>query len=307
MPHLATPASWYHLDAEQVAAFDRDGFLVLRQRIPSPLLGAFQAAAARWLDEAERLEPDAPENVDHRFATSGGDARLWRIDYLHALGDPVTLTLLGSPQVLGIAESLAGPDLVPTYESLVVKQRGDGAPVKWHQDAVHPRRHRVFNVDVYLDRSTADAGALRVIPGSHRQPVDVCEVADRHGWAPPGVLDVEMEPGDVLVHDVMIVHGSPSTSGVAPLRRTVYLEFRSAQQILEEGPWDADWIDARLRLLPVALRAHAAGYPSAAPFVWRAAAGLRPRPLGDDDVELRVVHEVHSPGSWCSAGGVLTR
>ena len=65
---------------------------------------------------------------------------MWRVDYIHDKGEPASLELLGSRAVLGIAESLAGPDFVPTYESMVLKAAGDGAPVPWHQDAVHRAR-----------------------------------------------------------------------------------------------------------------------------------------------------------------------
>ncbi|MGC4945648.1 phytanoyl-CoA dioxygenase family protein [Streptomyces sp. DT224] len=48
---------------------------------------------------------------------------------------------------------------------------------------------------------------------------------------------MELKAGDVLVHDTMLVHGSPAVRGNR-LRRTIYLEFRPAQQIVEEGSRD---------------------------------------------------------------------
>lgn len=107
---------------------------------------------------------------------------LFRINYLHNKQEAASLELLGSPEMLGIAESLAGPNFVPTYESLVFKNTGDGAPIDWHQDAVHPRNFRIFNVDVYLDESRKGAGSLRVAPGSHKQIVDVCQLQEEFGW-----------------------------------------------------------------------------------------------------------------------------
>jgi hypothetical protein len=274
------------LTPEQVARFDAEGYLVLRDRIPAGLLARLRAAADRWTAMAP--------TGDHLF--SGGV--LWRVDYLHDKGEDASLELLGSPEVLGIAESLAGPDLVPTYESLVVKAEGRGAPVPWHQDAVHARRHRLFNVDVYLDAALPGQGALRVVPGSQRARTDACALRDEHGWDVPGAVEVPMAPGDVLVHDDMVVHGSPPTAG-SPLRRTVYLEFRPAASVLDDGPWDADWLAARMRLLPAALAAHAGARPHAPRHDWRPSPSLVP---GDDGVDLRVAHGVHTPGEWCSAG-----
>lgn len=299
----APPARSYHLSPEQVAQFDRDGYLVLKNRIPADLLRRLQDAADVWIREGREIAADDPARADYQFAQRGGASRLFRVDYLHGKGQPASLELLGSPAVLGIAESLAGVDAVPTYESLVFKDAGDGAPIDWHQDAVHPRTRRIFNVDVYLDASRAGEGALRVAPGSHRAPVDVCQLQEEYGWDAPGVVQVELDPGDVLVHDVMIVHGSEAVQGNR-LRRTIYYEFRSAEQILAEGPWDAAWIDRRLRLLPVALREHARRNPEAEAFAWNIPAALAPQVTDDDETELRIAHGVHSPGSYCSAGSV---
>ena len=84
--------------------------------------------------------------------------------------------------MLSVAESLCGPNFVPTYESLVFKQQGDGEQIPWHQDAVHPRKWRIFNLGLYLDASTIGAGALRVVPGSQRQILDVCTIREKYGW-----------------------------------------------------------------------------------------------------------------------------
>lgn len=293
----------YHLTAEEIAAFDADGYLVLKQRIPAPLLRRLQQAADRWIAEGRAVAPTDPAASDYQWANRGGERRMFRVDYLHAKGEDASLELLGSPAVLGIAESLAGADFVPTYESLVFKDEGDGAAIDWHQDAVHPRTHRIFNIDVYLDASRAGEGALRVAPGSHLAPVDVCQLQEEFGWDAPGVVQVELEPGDVLVHDVMVVHGSEAVTGNR-LRRTIYYEFRAAEQILAEGPWDAEWVDRRLRLIPLGLDRHAAAHADAGQFAWNAAAGLRPEMGTDAEAELRIAHLVHSPGSYCSAGSV---
>ena len=226
---------------------------------------------------------------------------MFKVNYVHDKGQAASLELLGSPYVLGVAESLCGPNFVPTYESMVFKQEGDGETIPWHQDAVHPRRYRIFNFDLYLDHSRAGSGALRVVPGSQRRKHDVCEVAERYGWEVPEVIQVEMEPGDVLLHDVMVLHGSERTQGNT-LRRTIYDEFRAVEEIQAEGPWDHAWIDRRLRLLPVALRRYRERFPLTAQFDWQATPEFRVQPAGDEDQELRIAHEAHTAGSFCSAG-----
>lgn len=297
-PARRTP---YHLDADQVRFFDANGYLVLRSRVTGQLLARLQAAAQAWIAEGMRLSPEAAGD-DYNFAPRPGGPALFRVNYLHHKGQAASLELLGSPQVLAVAESLCGPNFVPTYESLVFKQEGDGERIPWHQDAVQPTRHyRIFNYGLYLDPSLAGAGALRVIPGTHRQRQDICALRDAYGWDHPDAIEVEMHPGDVLLHNVMVVHGSPQALG-KQLRRTIYLEFRPAEEILADGPWDASWIERRMRLVPLGLAAHGRAYPAAEPYAWAVDQGFRPPPLGSEDVELKVAHEVHMAGAYCSAG-----
>jgi hypothetical protein len=99
----------------------------------------------------------------------------------------------------------------------------------------------------------------------------------------------------------MVVHGSEHVTGKA-LRRTIYYEFRAAEEILEDGPWDRNWIDRRLRLIPLALRRQRETFPETEPYVWRISDEFRPRPGNDEAEELRVAHVTNMPGSYCSAG-----
>ncbi len=72
----------------------------------------------------------------------------------------------------------------------------------WHRDSSHD----IASVGCvsYLEPVTADTGALRVIPGSHRRP-DIDLPA-----AQPGEVGtaVDTQPGDVIVFDEHLIHGS---------------------------------------------------------------------------------------------------
>lgn len=296
-----TTRSRYHLTDEQIQFYDDNGYLILRQWVTGPLLERLQAAGTAWIDQGLAATEETPNRQDFAWAKREVGEVFFRVEYIHDKGEIASLELLGSPEVLGVAESLCGPNFVPTYESMVFKQEGDGEAIRWHQDAVHPRRHRIFNYDLYLDPSVAGAGALVVIPGTQTTKLDACELERMHGWTPPGSIEVEMEPGDVLLHDVMIVHGSPRAVGKA-LRRTIYYEFRAAEQILSEGPWDREWVRQRQRLTPLGLHAYAQQFPDQAQFEWRADEEYR-EPIAED-ANLKIPHVVHTPGSFCSAGSV---
>ena len=310
LPAPQMPRSPYHLSPEQIRFFDENGYLVLKQWITGELLERLQASGQRWIEQGERLrakqltgetlEPEESELLtDLAFAKRPNAEVFFRVNYLHNKGEASSLELLGSPQVLAVAESLCGENFVPTYESMVFKKAGDGEKIPWHQDAVHSREHRVFNFDLYLDESKIGGGALRVVPKSQRIIQDACGVAEAHAWEIPGVIQVELEPGDVLLHDVMVLHGSERTLG-GKLRRTIYYEFRAAEMILEEGPWGLDWIQKRLQLIPPALDAFEKFAPEQAGFEWRASSQYRVA-ASSLETALKVAHDGHSPGAYCSA------
>lgn len=289
----------FHLTSEQIHFFDENGYLILRNWIPRDLLTRLQEAAATWIAEGWSSDESDAEHTDYVFAERDAGRVMFRVNYVHSKGEQASLELLGAPQVLAVAESLCGPNFVPTYESMVFKQEGDGEAIPWHQDAVQPRQNgRIFNFDLYLDASLAGAGALRVIPKTQTEKQDICLLTEAYGWDHPGAVDVEMEPGDVLLHDVMLVHGSARVAGKA-LRRTIYYEFRPAEEILADGPWDRDWIDRRLALIPLGLQAHRTAYPDSEQFSWNVTDEFKP---DEDSDELRVLHITGMPGTFCSAG-----
>ena len=291
----------YHLTDEQVHFFDEYGYLILRNWIPHELLVRLQDAGKNWIEQGLHASTDDPNYEDYVFAQRSVGRVMFRVNYLHNKGQSAALELLGSPAVLAVAESLCGINLVPTYESMVFKQEGDGEAIIWHQDAVHPRKHRIFNYDLYLDRSTKEGGALKVIPKSQHQKQDFCKIEQEYGWDHPEAIVVEMEPGDVLLHDVMVGHGSERVEGKS-LRRTIYYEFRSVEEIFEDGPWDQDWIERRLRLIPVALKRYTQAFPHAEQFYWNVQTQYRPSVGTNEEEELKIAHVVHMSSAFCSAG-----
>lgn len=298
--------SYSRLTEEQVHFFDDNGYLVLRNWIPTPLLQRLQEASDVWMHAARTAGPEHPHPRDFQFGRPQGRRSLFKVEYLHDKGHAASLELLGSPAMLGVAESLCGHNFVPTFEAMVVKQDHGGANVPWHQDAVHPRTNRIFNYGLYLDQSVDGEGALQVIPGTHKAAQDICSRASAYGWDAPGSVTVEVGPGDVLLHDVMVVHGSPQVLANR-LRRTIYFEFRAAQQILDEGPWSRDMIDRRLRLVQLGLDHHQQAFPNAPQFAWHVSDDVRPTLQGDEELQLRLAHTVTTPGTYCSAGNATGR
>lgn len=274
------------LSDEEVGFFDDRGYLILRNRIPQGLVIALQEASSYWIELGRNSDSSLPGHKDWLFTDRPSGRVMFRVEHILDKGHPAGFELLGASAILGIAESLAGPNFVPTYESLVFKKAEDAVPIAWHQDLVHERRDRIFNIGVYLDSSRAGAGALRVLPSSqtNRGALPLEDAS----WDRDDAIEVEMEAGDVLVHDVMIVHGSPPASGNA-LRRTIYLEFRGADAIARELPWGIQYARQRMSLLNCAIALHARRFPLEPQYAWHPDGRYLERELGPSPGELAIM------------------
>jgi len=163
--------------------------------------------------------------------------------------------LMGHAFVLRAIEQLIGThDFIPTWDSLVFKAPGEGVPIKWHRDASAESVDNVPAIDVgfYLDEAKISLNnCLYVIPGSHKWPdffaASMIEHLTKDGFKTTGAIPVEVNPGDVIFHNILVLHGSPSCN--SPLRRTVYYEFRSSEQEKNMGPHKEEYIPLKQKLL----------------------------------------------------------
>ncbi|MSO74117.1 MAG: phytanoyl-CoA dioxygenase [Alphaproteobacteria bacterium] len=127
------------------------------------------------------------------------------------------------PTILDAVEDLIGPDLLCWSSLFFNKAPQSDAFVSWHQDATYwgLSSPDVVSAWVALSPSTIEAGAMRVIPGSHVGE----QIPHRETFAPNNMLtrgqevavavderravDLVLEPGEMSLHHVKLVHGSP--------------------------------------------------------------------------------------------------
>lgn len=228
------------ISAEEAQAFLDQGFLVIHHVLVGEELAQVDRA---MMDLVVRGSERVVEDPDFLYAPGAETnlPRLRRVEYVidkHA----VMKAMLAHPFILRTVEALQGPNFIPTWDSMVLKAAGEGIVVPWHRDdeligqdtAAHSPP--IFNVDFYLD--PADLGTcLWVIPGSHRWSHEHAEVQlqESGGFDRSNAIPVPMAAGDVILHHVRLLHGSPSTRN-NPLRRTVYYEFRPAETEEAFGP-----------------------------------------------------------------------
>jgi ectoine hydroxylase len=161
------------LTTDQLAAYERDGFLVL----PS-LFSAAEVEVLRTAVEAPFCE-DCPQNF--REQASG---KVRTAMGLH-LRSSVFAKLVRHPRLVEPAMQLAGDRLYVQQVKVNAKVAFTGEVWQWHYDfATHHNEDGVpeplaLNLHVFLDNVTEFNGPLWFIPGSHR-----------HG-APPAALDTQ--------------------------------------------------------------------------------------------------------------------
>jgi phytanoyl-CoA hydroxylase len=214
------------LDQDQVDAFHRDGYLVMRGMIRDRQLALLRSAA----DEV--VEDGVSDRGDHHLYNDGpAGRRYWRSERMfqrQAIFRAVAL----DPELVTAVAQCVGEACFPWNDSLVVKLRRGGPAVAWHQDPPYgdPARTRTFawpnfTTDIYLDHSDESNGCVWAIPGRHL--LGTCALAGRDQeelFTRCGAVPLRMEPGDVLFHAVSTPHGSRPNLGGAT-RRTYYIHY----------------------------------------------------------------------------------
>jgi ectoine hydroxylase-related dioxygenase (phytanoyl-CoA dioxygenase family) len=137
--------------------------------------------------------------------------------------------LVRDPRIVDAVESLLGPDLLCWGSQFFAKPAGDAAYVSWHQDATYwgLSSPDVATAWVALTPSTRESGCMQVVPGTHRAQVphedrfDDANLLSRGQEIavkvdPATVVDVELQPGEMSLHHVLLFHGSQPNRSTEP-------------------------------------------------------------------------------------------
>ncbi|HZS14074.1 MAG TPA: phytanoyl-CoA dioxygenase family protein [Candidatus Dormibacteraeota bacterium] len=272
------------LDAEQVAAYRRDGFVLIPGVLTPEELAALRAESDRLLDLTVNASIALGENSPRMDVCRRGEAISLR--KVQPLGDisPLIGGVLVDERLLAPLRSILDCDPVPMEEKLNYKQllRGDlpidaereGDSFDLHCDWSYfdhngyPRES--LSVAVAIDDATTDNGCMRVLPGSHTREWPI--QAAYNPLLVEGVVDgadllhVPQPAGSALIFHCGLVHGSGDNRTALP-RRLLIFSYHPAWHVTEP--------DKRNRSLRDAGQAHEARYRA---LLDR---GHRPRPLAD--------------------------
>ena len=200
-----------HLSPDEIQRYRDEGFVVPNFRLSAEHVTGLRAA----LDGVIAANPETrPEQLVSVHTEERGAEGV--------RGNELFLELARHKEILDLVEQLIGPDLVLWGCQAFCKPAGNGMEVPWHQDGHYwpIKPLATCTVWIAIDDSAIENGCLRVIPRSHReQTLHSHLVEDRTDvvlnqrveedlFDDSTAVDVELEAGQMSLHDVYLIHGS---------------------------------------------------------------------------------------------------
>ncbi|MBH62923.1 MAG: phytanoyl-CoA dioxygenase [Alphaproteobacteria bacterium] len=198
------------LTAAQIARCEDDGFV-----FPIDILTRDEAGTCHQLyRDALRLSAEHDQNLVN---VKGHLVLKW------------IANLARDARILDAVESVLGPNILCWTTNFFVKEPGDRTFVSWHQDATYwgLGGQQICSAWLAFTPSNRESGCMRVIPGSHRKLVPHADTFDDRNLLSRGqeisvevdednAVDIELEPGQMSLHHVQIVHGSDPNNSPLP-------------------------------------------------------------------------------------------
>jgi len=156
------------------------------------------------------------------------------------------LNVARNPDILDMVAQLIGPDFALWNSSFFAKPAGNGKRTPWHQDGEYwpIRPLATCTVWVAVDAATPENGCLRVIRGSHQErrlrrhrtvnapDVTLTQELEPHEYDEDLAVDLELQPGQISLHDVFLLHGSEANTSQRA-RRGMTLRFMPTTSVFD--------------------------------------------------------------------------
>ena len=277
----------FQITPNQLTTFETNGFLVLKNAVPIHLLTKWGQLLDDYNDATINARKKGVIPPNTCFIENGETPILSRVNDLLVIFPDALLELMATPAVMAIARDLCGPTAIPLQSDVLFKHKHPTSAVIWHQDALHSREFPYVNIGIYLDDAELDDGCLRCVPNSQHETIAICELIKQHGWNIPNAENIAVKAGDIIIHDMMLLHGSPKKQNEG-VRRTIYIEMRPSTA-LSDGKVHSDrWIELRKRWMGIVARR--------SPELWpEQTHGKLPTDLKSDQEEITELFSFREP------------
>lgn len=219
-----TAADGRLFNPDELAAWQRDGFVIVRKLAPAALREQLLKTARDHLAAAiEPLEYESdvhyPGSPASREAPGGSTVRRLLQAYAR---DAAFRAWAAHPAVLARVRQLLGDDIVMPqahHNCIMTKHPRYGSATLWHQDTRYWSYSRpdLVNVWLALGSERRDNGCLRLLPGSQRmqfaaEQLDAAKFLRTDLAANQPLIDTEiageLDPGDVLFFHARLFHAA---------------------------------------------------------------------------------------------------
>ncbi|HIF98266.1 MAG TPA: phytanoyl-CoA dioxygenase family protein [Myxococcales bacterium] len=222
--------------SDELAAFAEDGVFCARDLIEERTIDRMREATEEVIRDTHVLGNGALDLAEKGFH---GDIFVWKLN--DAFRDLALFSSLPS-----LASQLLGSESVNFfYEQFFIKRAGSPVDTPWHQDIPFwpVSGTQIVSFWITLDSVTRESSGLEFVRGSHRWEHRYQAITPNYDPymmdtdLPPSpdfakqreeteLLGWDMEPGDALVFDSVVCHGSGGNSSPTQDRRA--LAFRYA-------------------------------------------------------------------------------
>lgn len=213
------------LSEAQVRQYHEDGYIIPDFHLDEEALAGIRAAHDRLIAKHSEFADYCPTVL------------AYDLSFLNFARDPA---------ILDMVTQVAGPDIALWNSSFFAKPAKTGRRTPWHQDGEYwpIRPLATCTVWIAVDAATTRNGCLRVIRGSHKdqalkrhRTVEGTDVTLNQELLPEefneaDAVDLELEPGQISLHDVFLLHGSEANTSEKP-RRGMTLRFMPTSSVFD--------------------------------------------------------------------------
>jgi ectoine hydroxylase len=244
------------LSEEQLAQFNRDGYLMIE--------GLFDGEEIGLLLHAAKGDQQIAQQAYDRLDLSGDRTRLW---ITGSLEEDIYSAFVRCHRIVDPMEQLLEGEVYHYHHKIMLKEPFVGGAWEWHQDYGYWYRNGCLFPDmasclIAIDQATKENGCLQVIRGSHRMGrIDHGKAGEQTGADIKRVdealkyLDLifcEMQPGTALFFHCNLLHRSNPNRSPDP-RWSLICCYNAARNPCEDRPNHPSyqqlekWPDSRIR------------------------------------------------------------
>jgi hypothetical protein len=234
------------LDPDEVQHYHTEGYVVPRWRLPPARVAGLQAALEELLRRNPGVRPEKLVSAHLEGSAAPGAAD--NGEGVRGVRDFLELAM--DPEIVELVSGVIGEHVILWGCHVFCKPAGEGYETPWHQDGHYwpIRPLATCTAWVALEPSTRENGCLRVIPRSHaghrlfdhlheeREDLTLNQrLSFAHtpgGFDEASAADLELEPGQMSLHDVYMIHGAAANRS-AQRRTGVALRYMPSSSVFE--------------------------------------------------------------------------